>query len=117
MGLSHIEYLDADEVAYRFGWLGPNAIAAKVDPTAGWLDSNALIHRYAQSAHSARILFGIRDAQLCVEGGRITGVKLPDGEISAPKVIIAAGAGSGAVAPTAALQLPHALPPRPHFPP
>src|SRR5512143_1096067 len=26
MGLSHIEYLDAAEVAYRFGWLGPKLI-------------------------------------------------------------------------------------------
>src|SRR5690606_33010700 len=40
IGLHHIEYLDADEVAYRFGWVGPQVIAAKYDPVAGWLDSN-----------------------------------------------------------------------------
>ena len=37
IGLTHIEYLDADEVRYRFGWLGDKVIAAKYDPTAGWL--------------------------------------------------------------------------------
>src|SRR5260370_30480038 len=109
MGLTHIEYLDADEVAYRFGWLGPSVIAAKYDPTAGWLDSNALIHRFAQSTqsstHSARILLGMRDVQVCVEGGRVTGVKLPDSAISAPKVIIAAGAGAVAGAAKARVNL------------
>ncbi len=115
MGLSHIEYLDADEVAYRFGWLGPKVIAAKYDPTAGWLDSNALIHRYAHSTRSARILLGMQDARLWIEGGCVTGVKTPSGEISTPNVVIAAGAGSAAVARTAGLKLPVVLRPRQSF--
>lgn len=49
IGLTHIEYLDADEVTYRFGWVGQKVIAAKYDPVAGWLDSNALIYAYARS--------------------------------------------------------------------
>jgi glycine/D-amino acid oxidase-like deaminating enzyme len=115
MGLSHIEYLDSGEVAHHFGWLGPKVIAAKYDPTAGWLDSNALIHRYASSARSARIVLGIADVQICVEGGRVTGVKTPDGDIAAPNVVIAAGAGSAAVARTAGVKLPIVLRPRQSF--
>jgi glycine/D-amino acid oxidase-like deaminating enzyme len=118
MGLSHIEFLDESEVAYRFGWVGPNVIAAKYDPTAGWLDSNALVHRFAhsaQSAGSARILLGIQDVQICVENGRITGVKTPRGEIASRRVVIAAGAGSVAVARTAGVRLPVVLRPRQSF--
>jgi glycine/D-amino acid oxidase-like deaminating enzyme len=115
MGMAHIEYLNAPEVAYRFGWVGPKVIAAKYDPTAGWLDSNALIHRYAQSARSARILLGVPDVQICLENGRITGVKTPNGDIASDKVIIAAGGGSVAVARTAGLKLPIVLRPRQSF--
>ncbi len=115
MGLSHIEYLDADEVAYRYGWLGRRVIAAKYDPVAGWLDSNGLVHCYARCAQSARILFGIHDVRLCVEKGRVTGVQTADGVISAPRVLIAAGAGSVGVAQTAGLRLPVVLRPRQSF--
>lgn len=115
MGLSHIEYLDADEVAYRFGWLGPNVVAAKYDPTAGWLDSNALIHRFAQNARSAKILLGVKDVQVCVEGERVTGVKTPNGDIATPRVIVAAGAGSVAIARSAGVRLPVVLCPRQSF--
>jgi L-2-hydroxyglutarate oxidase LhgO len=50
IGLAHIEYLNADEVRYRFGWVGDKVIAAKYDPTAGWLDSNALMYKFVQNA-------------------------------------------------------------------
>jgi glycine/D-amino acid oxidase-like deaminating enzyme len=115
MGLSHIEFLDSNEVTHRFGWLGQKVIAAKYDPTAGWLDSNALIHRFAYSAPSARILLGIPDVQICVESGRVTGVKTPQGEIASPRVVIAAGAGAVGVARTAGVRLPVVLRPRQSF--
>ncbi len=115
MGLSHIEYLDAREAAFRFGWLGPKLIAAKFDPVAGYLDSNALIHRYAQSARSARILLGVADVQIRVEQGCVTGVNTPDGLIASCAVLIAAGANSGAVARTAGVNLPVVLRPRQSF--
>ena len=115
IGLKHIEYLDADEVRYRFGWLGDKVIAAKYDPTAGWLDFNALIYKFAQSAASAQILLGIKDVSICVEGGRITGVTTPIGTISAPNVVIAAGANSRRVGRTAGIELPLILRPRQSF--
>lgn len=115
IGLTHIEYLNVDEVAYRFGWVGERVIAAKYDPMAGWLDSNALIYRYAQSARSAQIALGIRETQILVERGRVAGVTTPNGRIAAPKVVIAAGAGSRAVGRTAGVELPIVLRPRQSF--
>lgn len=115
IGLTHIEYLDADEVAYRFGWLGAKVIAAKFDPVAGWLDSNALIHAYARRAESARIVFGVGDAHIQMRGGRVIGVKTSAGDIATERVVIAAGTGSMAVARTIGIDLPLLLRPRQSF--
>ncbi len=115
IGLSHIEYLDADEVRQRFGWLGDRVIAAKYDPVAGWLDSNALIYKYAQSARSAQILLGVAQVGICIDGGRVTGVTTPNGEIAAPQVVIAAGANARAVGRTAGIDLPVIVRPRQSF--
>lgn len=115
IGLTQIEYLDAAEVAYRFPWLGERVIAAKFDPVAGWLDSNALIHCFARSAANARVLLGVPHVSICVEGGRVTGVQTPAGNIAARAVVIAAGARSNAVAQTAGVSLPLVVRPRQSF--
>jgi glycine/D-amino acid oxidase-like deaminating enzyme len=115
IGLTHIEYLDADEVDRRFGWVGEKVVAAKYDPIAGWLDSNALIYKYAQSAKSAQILLGVPDVQIRAEHGRVAGVSTPNGDISAPNVVIAAGASARAVGRTAGVELPIILRPRQSF--
>lgn len=115
IGLHHIEFLDVDEVAYRFGWVGPQVIAAKYDPVAGWLDSNALIHCYAQASGGAQILLDIQDVQICVESGRVTGLQTPNGRIAAPNVVIAAGANARAIGRTAGVELPLVLRPRQSF--
>jgi glycine/D-amino acid oxidase-like deaminating enzyme len=115
IGLGHIEYLEGDEVRYRFGWVGENVIAVKYDPTAGWVDSNALIYKYAQSVHSAQILLDVQDTQICVEGGRVTGVRTANGKISAPKVVIAAGANARKIGRTAGVELPVVVRPRQSF--
>jgi len=115
IGLTHIEYLDAGEVAHRFGWVGERVIAAKYDPVAGWLDSNALIYRYASSAHSAQILLGIQDVKINVEQGRVVGVITPNGHIATPKVVIAAGAEARKIGRTVGIELPIILRPRQSF--
>jgi glycine/D-amino acid oxidase-like deaminating enzyme len=115
IGLSHVEYLDADEVAYRFPWLGPTVVAAKFDPRAGRLDSNALIQLYVRAAPPARVIVEVPETQICVEGGRVTGVKTSPGNISAPRVVIAAGAWSRAVGRAAGVELPVVVRPRQSF--
>ncbi len=114
-GLTHIEYLGADETRYRFPWLGPKVVAAKFDPMAGWLDSNALIHRYVQGAPSTRIVFGVPETRIIVERGAVSGVETPGGRIFAPNVVIAAGANAILVGRTAGVELPLVVRPRQSF--
>lgn len=115
IGLAHIEYLEVDEVRQRFGWVGSTVIAAKFDPLAGWLDSHALIYRFARSAVNARILLGMNDIALRIEGGRVLGISTAHGNIDAPRVLLAAGANSMTVAKRAGLTLPVVLRPRQSF--
>jgi hypothetical protein len=61
------------------------------------------------------VLLGIADVAICVENGRVTGVSTPNGDIATSKVVIAAGAGAGAVARTAGVELPIVLRPRQSF--
>jgi len=115
MGSTHVAYLDADEAQYRFGWLGPQLIAAKYDPRAGSIDSNALIQAYVKSAPSAQILTGVGRVEICVKNKRVTGVKLPDKRIDSPNVVIAAGANARTVGRSAGVNLPVVVRPRQSF--
>lgn len=115
IGLEHIEFLDADEVAYRYPWLGRNVVAAKVDPMAGWLDSNSLAQLYARSGRSAKFLLGMKDARILVEGNKVVGVTTHKGRISTPNVIIAAGANSREVGKSAGIDIPIVVRPRNSF--
>ena len=115
MGILDVVYLDAAEVAYRFPWLGAQVIAAKYDPTAGWLDSNALIHRYVMAAEGAQVLLDAGDARLIAQGGRVTGVQIDGLRIAAPRVLLAAGAWSVEIAQAADLWLPIVVRPRQSF--
>lgn len=115
MGMTHIEYLDADEVRYRFPWLGERLIAGKYDPSAGWMDSNALVHRFAQAAQNAQILLGIKEARIVVENGCVIGVNTARGMISTPNVIIANGANAITTGRTAGVELPLVMRPRQSF--
>ncbi len=115
IALTHVEFLDGDEVAYRYPWLGKRVVAAKFDPVAGWLDSNALVYQYARSASSAKILLGVQDTRINVEGSHVVGVSTASGNIVSPNVIIAAGAGSRQLGRTAGIEIPIVLRPRQSF--
>lgn len=115
LGISHIEYLDADAVRRRYPWLGERVIGAKYDPVAGWLDSSALVQRYAQLGRSSQIILGVQQTNICVEAGSVRGVETERGTIAAPKVLIAAGAGSRAIGRTAGVDLPIVAIPRQSF--
>ena len=114
-GLNHVEYLDADEVAQRYPWLGSRVVAGKFDPIAGWLDSNALVYRLAAGSRSAKILYGVKDTRIRVVGNRVVGVSTSKGDIDSPNVIIAAGSGSRAVGRTAGIEIPIVMRPRQSF--
>ncbi|MCU0512264.1 MAG: FAD-binding oxidoreductase [Anaerolineae bacterium] len=112
IGLTHIEYLAADEVRYRFPWLGERVIAAKFDPVAGWLDSNALVSRFIRSARTAKIVFQVQDIHLLVKNHHIIGVQTAQGTIHAPQVLIASGASARQLGRTAGVELPLVMRPR-----
>ncbi len=115
IGLSHVQYLDHDDVQVRFGWLGPKPLAGKFDPHAGWLNSSALISAFLRASVDTTVLLDVPDVRLLRQGDRITGVETPSGSIHAPKVLIAAGADSRAIAATANLGLPLVIRPRQSF--
>lgn len=114
IGLAHVDYLDHDELHYRFPYVG-RAIAAKYDPIAGWLDSHALVYAFARQAAGCEVLLDIEDARIEVEGGRVCGVWTPYGTISTANVIIAAGAGARYIGRTAGIELPIIVRPRQSF--
>lgn len=114
-GLSHVEYLETDEIGARHPWLKDRVRAAKYDPQAGWLDSNALVYQLARATRSTTFVYGVEEVRLIREGDRITGVQTSQGSIHAPAVVIAAGAGSMAVARTASIELPLVAHPRQSF--
>ncbi len=112
LGLTQLAYLDAAAVGAHFGWVGERVLAAKYDPQAGWLDSNALVNAYAKSAPNAHVVLNAGEVALHVEGGRVRGVRTPYGAVAAGAVLLAAGAWSGEVARTAGLELPIVIRPR-----
>ncbi|MCK6578909.1 MAG: FAD-binding oxidoreductase [Anaerolineae bacterium] len=115
IGLRHIEYLDAGEVGSRYPALRDVVVAAKWDPTAGWMDSNALIHAFVRAAPNARVLLGVTSTQIRTQGGRVVGVRTPLGDIDAPVVILAAGAWAPLIARESGIALPIILRPRQSF--
>ena len=68
--------------------------------------SNALVYKYAQSAHTAQILLGVPEVSITVEHGCVTGVTTPNGKIAAPNVVIAAGSNARTIGRTAGVELP-----------
>lgn len=115
IGVSQMEYLDADAVRQRFPWVGERVTAAKFDPTAGWLDSHALIYRMAQRATHAKILLDISHVEIIVDGGKVVGVKTPNGSIASDHVVIAAGALARQIGQTAGIDIPVIVRPRQSF--
>jgi len=115
IGVPAIEYLNADEVQKRYKWVGQGVIGAKYDPNAGWLDSNALIQAFVKAAPKSQVITDVKNVEIVVESGAVTGVKTADGTISSPRVLIAAGAASYQVGLTAGVELPIRSIPRQSF--
>lgn len=115
IGVDAIEFLDADEVHYRYPWLKGQVIAAKYDPTAGWLDSHALVYAFLRGTPTTTVLTDVHDVAIKVENGRVTGVQTPQTFIAAGNVLIAAGAESRRIGRTAGIEIPIVIIPRQSF--
>ncbi len=82
-------YLSVDEPMY-----------AAYEPDSGYADPYSATMGFAEGArrHGAQIFQGVEATGIVTGNGRVTGVQTPQGEISAPVVIDAAGPWGGLVA-------------------
>lgn len=88
------EWLDSQEVRWRWPWLGP-ALGALWAPEDGALDPERLVQALSADAErlGASTVFD-RVIEVTAEGDRISGVVGDRGRYSAPQVVLAAGAWS-----------------------
>ena len=114
-GLTHTEYLTADDIGYRYPWLGDRVIAAKYDPIAGWMDSNALVYALANSTQSTTFLLETKNASIRTVDNRVLGVSTANGDIDTPNVVIATGANARPIGRSAGIELPIVMRPRQSF--
>ncbi|MFQ5934528.1 MAG: NAD(P)/FAD-dependent oxidoreductase [Dehalococcoidia bacterium] len=111
MGVGDVmETLGPEDVKVNWPFYNVEGIAAaSYEPNAGFADgsdaANSLARRFRDMG--GRLMQGAEVSSIKVEGGWASGVELADGEaISAPTVVVAAGAWSGKVASTAGIKLP-----------
>jgi FAD-dependent oxidoreductase domain-containing protein 1 len=105
-----IAWLEPDALAARFPWLNPDGLAAGTlgERGEGWIDPNTLLQAFKRKARSLGAEYRA-DEVVAIEheAGRVQAVRLASGDrIACGTVVIAAGAGSGAVAALAGVALP-----------
>ncbi len=114
-GLRHACALDTDDVRRGYGWLPERVVGAKLDPMAGWLNSDFLASRFARTTQNTRFLLDTRAEAILADDGKVTGVRTARGTAHAPVVILAAGPGSRALGRTVGIDLPLVCIPRQSF--
>jgi glycine/D-amino acid oxidase-like deaminating enzyme len=94
-----VELLDGDETRRREPALSGRVIAATFSASDAQVNPYALTFAFMRAAKAggARLLTGQRAGGIRVTGGRVEAVHLPDGRISTPVVINAAGAHAAEV--------------------
>ena len=92
--------------------LAPNLNAGDIplaayEPDSGYADPHGTTMGFADAArhHGARILQGVEATGIERSGGRVTGVRTPQGQIATGTVVNAAGPWGGLVAAMAGVQL------------
>ncbi len=101
--------LSPDEVAARVPLLNLEGVLAGAwHERDGLADPNGVVQGYAAAARrlGVQIFSATEVTGIAVEGGRVTGVSTPKGDISTPAVVNAAGPWAGKVAALAGLDLP-----------
>ena len=115
-----IEWLEPAGLSARFPWLSTDGLAAGTwgRTGEGWFDGYGLMAALRAKARSLGVAYrrarvvelvtaGARPAGASVTGARVTGARLDDGtEVRAGTVVVAAGAGSRALAASAGVDLP-----------
>lgn len=101
--------LGPDEVARLVpGIVVEGIVAAAYEPASGYADPTGTAMGFLAAArrHGARYSSGRRVARVLVEGDRVVGIETDAGAISAPVVVVAAGAWAAELAATAGVEVP-----------
>ena len=114
-GLRHACALDGEDVRREYAWLPERVVGARLDPMAGWLNSDFLANRFARTTHNTRFLLDTPAQAILARDGRVTGVRTSRGVVNAPVVVLAAGPGSRALGRTVGIDLPLVCIPRQSF--
>ena len=116
-GLTDVELLSGDEVRARWPWISSDVRGARYRAADGWLDVKRLTAGYATAASnpgripdataggSATFVTHAGVNAIHVEGGRVHGLATTRGEISAERVVVAAGPFAAHVAALAGVEL------------
>lgn len=105
-----IAWLEPDALAARFPWLAVDDLAAGSfgERGEGWIDPNTLLQAFKRKARALGAAY-VTDEVAAIErgAGGVEAVRLASGgRIECGTVVVAAGAGSGAVAGMAGIGLP-----------
>jgi len=104
------QLLDAGQLAARFLWLNTEGIAGGALGVAGegWLDPHSLMSLFRRAARDMGVEWREATAtRIDKKAGRVTAVGLSDGStVECGLIVNAAGAGAGAVARLAGIDLP-----------
>ena len=108
---ARVEELDAAAVAELIpGLATEGVVGATFGPDDGIADPSGLTNGYATLARRAGAEFRLGTAATAIrmssDGGRVTGVSTPDGDIDAPVVVNAAGVWARDLAATCGIDLP-----------
>ncbi|MFN8481961.1 MAG: FAD-dependent oxidoreductase [Anaerolineae bacterium] len=114
-GLRHAIALDTGDLRRAYPWLPERVVGAKLDPMAGWLNSDFLANRFARATANTRFLLETPAQAILAEHGRVTGVQTTRGVLTTTRVILAAGPGSRLLGKTVGLDLPIVCIPRQSF--
>jgi FAD-dependent oxidoreductase domain-containing protein 1 len=105
-----ILFLEPDALVERFPWLTVEDIAAGCwgRTGEGWFDGYGLMQAFRKKARSLGVEYRAATATgVVTEGGRVTGVRLSDGEVIACGTVVnAAGAGGAVIARSAGVEIP-----------
>ncbi len=103
------QLLTAEETAERVPLLNlEGVIGAAWHAGDGLADPNGVVQGYVSAARrlGAQIFTATEVTGICIEGGRVTGVRTSKGDIATPAVVDAAGPWAGKVAALAGVDLP-----------
>jgi sarcosine oxidase subunit beta len=105
LGISDSEFLGADELAARFPYLSPTAVAATFRQKDGWFSTHEATQGFAK-ASEARYLLQTKATDILRDKEGVSGVQTNRGTISTRTVVNAAGPFAGIVGRMAGLDLP-----------